>query len=122
MDSLHQYIMRIAVAREYLEDALRENLKPIFYSKFKNHLNKLNFLINDVRFSAHIPDSYKEWLKYDLSSDLLTSESILEKLGKLSPKQRVAFEELLDKVISGEKIEIVYESKQSLPESNYGVN
>lgn len=119
MDSLHQYIMRIAVAREYLQDALRENLKPIFHSKFKNHLNKLNFLINDVKLSAYVPDKYKEWLSYDLSSDLLVNEAIMEKLGKLSPKQRAAFEELLDKVISGEKIEIVYESKQSVPESHY---
>lgn len=107
--SLLKGFYHIKHAEECFLDFLREHPDARVYSPIKVYTKKLNWMQLDFRTLPSMPTIVSEGMRKEFSGDILFPTAIAEKCLLLPEEQRENFEYLLDRMIAGEKLEIIKE-------------
>lgn len=88
---------------------LSENVtNPKVKVQFKGYINKIEYIVNDIKLHPQCSEEIRQAINEEWNSDILTIDSIQEKVLKLTPQERDSIETILDCILSGETINIVY--------------
>lgn len=91
---------------------LSENVaNPKVKVQFKGYINKIEYIVNDIKLHPQCSEEIRQAINEEWNSDILTIDSIQEKVLQLTPNEREIVETILDAVIAGEEINVVYDKK-----------
>lgn len=79
--------------------------------KFAQYVNKLDWLITDLKTEPAVSKDLRDAIDLEFNSDVYCVDAILEKTLMLTPDERDILEKIIDSVIAGEEINIVYDNK-----------
>lgn len=102
-------IIELKKAKDLFEDAVRswgENSKGA--KLVKVYIKKIDWIYNDMVTFPKFPDQVIDGIRKEWASDSFTVDAITEKVALLSPEQRDSIERVIDKVLSGDSLEIEY--------------
>jgi hypothetical protein len=88
--------------------------RPKVKMQFKGYSNRIEWVINDIKLHPQCSDEIRAAIDEEWQSDVFVVDAVNEKLLKLSPSERENVETILDCILKGETINIVYD-KNELP-------
>jgi|GEM_PF-5252997 len=95
--SLFKSITFVALAKEYIEDILREKNVTHGARHFLNiGLNRLNLFIRD--FNDRLSPESRETIKAHFNADLLVFDAVFDKMADMTEEQRQAVEQFCDQI------------------------
>jgi len=77
--------------------------------QFLGYSNRLEWIINDIKCHPQCSNEIRNAINEEWQSDVYTIDAIQEKVLKLTPQERDSIETILDCILSGETINIVYD-------------
>ena len=108
--SVMSAIHHLRAAIEYMDDFGRESNKKSGGSrgaaKFGEYSKKMQWILLDMRTYPHFCDEVREGFRKEMQSDAFAYVSIAEKCSLLEPQQREMLDDVLDRILSGETIEV----------------
>ena len=93
-------------AHDHWNSFVREKPGSLAERMFKMYLGKMNWIVQDFLSCPHFPDIVRNGIRKEWYSDAFTTPAITDKVALLSPDQRDAVENVIDLLLSGEKLEI----------------
>jgi len=93
-------------ASDHWNSFVREKPGSLAERMFKMYLGKINWIVQDFLSCPHFPDIVRNGIRKEWNSDAFTTPAISDKVALLSPDQRDAVENVIDLLLSGEKLEI----------------
>lgn len=91
---------------DHWESFIREKPGSLAERMFKEYLKKINWIVFDFLSCPHFPEDVRRGIRKEWTSDGFSVPAISEKVALLSPEQRSAVENVIDLLLSGEKLEI----------------
>jgi hypothetical protein len=108
--SVMSAIHHMRAALEYLEDFVRQSNEKATGSrgaaKFGEYSKKINWVLTDMKTYPHFCDEVREGFRKEMESDVFAYVAIAEKCSLLEPQQREMLDGVLDRILSGETIEV----------------
>lgn len=117
MSSVSASLHHLRLASEFYQDFIRQNPGSYGAKLFKMYDDKINWIITDMISNPRFPDDVRNGIRKDITSDLLTIPSILDKIHDLTPELRELAEEMIDVMLSGKSFQIEHrEDMQEVPQ------
>ena len=108
--SVMSAIHHMRTALEYMEDFVRESNQKGAGSrgaaKFSEYAKKINWILTDMKTYPHFCQEVRDGFAIEMKSDVFAYVAVAEKCSLLDPNQREMLDELLDKILAGETIEV----------------
>lgn len=108
--SVMSAIHHLRAAIEYMDDFVRESNRKHGGSrgaaKFSEYSKKMKWVLMDMRTYPHFCDEVREGFRKEMQSDVFAYVSIAEKCSLLEPEQREMLDDVLDRILAGETIEV----------------
>lgn len=105
--SILKAFYHIKHAQEQFLDFMRDYPEVRIIPILRGYVKKLEWIERDFRTLPSMPDAVSDGMREELSGDILFPTAIAEKCLMLSEDQKEAVEYLLDRMIAGEKLEIL---------------
>jgi len=99
-------IIELKKAKDLFEDVVRQSGDGT--KLISNVIKRIEQTKNVFTTSSLFPDVVIEGIRKEWAADSFTVDAITEKIALLSPEQREAIENVIDKVLEGESLEIEY--------------
>lgn len=80
---------------------------------FSDYSRRINWICTDLYTNPQLPDSVRLGIKREVESDVFAVPAISEKVALLTPEQRECLEDVIDRLIGGEKF-IVNDLKEEV--------
>lgn len=103
-------LQHMSMAREHMESFIREHSGTKGANLFTSYVKRTNWMFNDLYTNPFLPDLVRAGIKKEVESDCFTVPAVSGKIALLSPGQREALEEIMDRLIAGEDL-IIDEQK-----------
>ena len=78
-----------------------------------NYQNRIEWIVNDIKLNHQCSDEIREAINEEWQGDVLTIDSINEKVLQLRPSEREIIETILDAVLAGEEINVVHHKNEN---------
>lgn len=106
-----KFIHNLNKAKLNLEVFLLGDVNDRAKRKFSQYVKKIDFIITDLKTEPAVSQELREAIDLEYKSDAYCVEAIMEKVLMLTPDERDILENIVDAVIKGEEINIVYDDK-----------
>lgn len=93
-------------AHDHWDSFVREKPGSLAERMFKTYIGKINWIVQDFLSCPHFPDIVRNGIRKEWTSDGFAVPAIADKIALLAPDQRDAVENVIDLLLSGEKLEI----------------
>lgn len=93
-------------AHDHWDSFIREKPGSLAERMFKAYIGKINWIVQDFLSCPHFPDIVRNGIRKEWTSDGFAVPAIADKIALLAPDQRDAVENVIDLLLSGEKLEI----------------
>lgn len=105
-----EYIHHIKRAKLNLEVFILERTlnNPTSKRKFEIYVQRLQWLITDLKTEPNISKDVSDAIDLEFNSDVFTLDEITRKALLLTPDERETVETLLDQVLAGEELNVKY--------------
>ena len=108
--SVMSAVHHLRTAIEYMDDFVRESNKKGAGSRgaamFGEYSRKMRWIITDMMTYPHFCQEVRDGFRNELQSDVFAYQSIIQKCALLEPMQREMLDDVLDRILAGETIEI----------------
>jgi len=111
MSEILKAIHSLRRAKDNLDVFCLGKVTPHVKKQFKNYSSKIEWIINDIKCHPQCSQEIRDAINEEWQSDVFTVDAINEKVLKLSPSERESIETIIDCVLIGETINIVYHDK-----------
>ena len=102
-------VHHIRQAYEFFEDIKRENPGTKGAVLFAGYNQRLNWIVRDLITHNALPAVVREGIKNEWECDVFAVDAIAEKVALLNPEQRDHLEAVIDLLLKGEKVTVVYD-------------
>lgn len=93
-------------AHDHWNSFVREKPGSLAERMFTMYLRKISWIVYDLLTCPHFPDAVRNGIRKEWTSDGFAVPAIADKIALLAPDQRDAVENVIDLLLSGEKLEI----------------
>ena len=93
-------------AHDHWDSFVREKPGSLAERMFKAYIAKINWIVFDFLSCPHFPDAVRNGIRKEWYADPFMTPAISDKVALLAPDQRDAVENVIDLLLSGEKLEI----------------
>lgn len=100
-------------AHDHWESFVREKPGSLAERMFGMYIRKINWIVQDFLSCPHFPDVVRNGIRKEWNTDPFMTPAIADKAALLSPDQRDAVENVIDLLLSGEKLEIEVKTLQN---------
>ena len=90
-----------------------KTLSPKVKTQFNSYQTRIEWIVNDIKLNHQCSDEIREAINEEWQGDVLTVDSINEKVLQLSPSEREIIETILDAVLAGEEINVVHHKNET---------
>jgi hypothetical protein len=104
-------IHHLRIATEYMDDFVRSSPSSRGGSLFKIYSAKVKWILRDILTFPYFSEQVREGIRYEMNSDPLAYQAIIERISLLNPKQRDQLELVIEDLIKGKKIEFIIHEK-----------
>lgn len=118
-NSFRLSFMHLSMALQYFQDFGRQFPGSIGAKPAKVYEQKLNWILKDFKSNINFPSDTLSNFLLDMDEDPLALGEIGRLANKLSPKQKVALEEILVSLLKGETLTVVLNDPEKTLEPNY---
>ena len=98
------HYMKISI--EFMNDFIRQYPGSKGAKLMTQYVNRLNWILTDIKTSIDFPQIVRDGLKREIESDVLLFPEIINKIHLLEPAKREFIETIVDKLLNDETIEI----------------
>ena len=81
--------------------------------KFSQYVKKMDWMITDLKTEPAVQKELRDAIDLEFNSDVYCVDAILEKTLMLTPDERDILEKIIDGVIAGEDLEIIYKNDKT---------
>lgn len=106
-------IHNVKCAWEHLHSFMRDAPGTNGEKLAKVYIKKLEWIYNDMVTYPHFPRVVIDGIKKEWESDTFANSAIVEKVAMLTPAQKEAIENIIDKVLKGETIITQYDEQDN---------
>ena len=97
---------------DHWQSFIRERPGSLAERMFGGYCKRLEWITNDLLSCPHFPDIVRDGIRKEWNADNFSVPAIVEKVALLPVDQRAIVEDIIDQLISGEKLEITIEVKE----------
>jgi hypothetical protein len=105
-------IHNLSKSKLNIEVFLLGDISPKAKGKFSQYVKKIDWIITDLKTDPAVSKDLRDAIEQEYLSDTYTVDAITEKALLLSPSERDVLENIIDAIIKGEPIEIIYTDKK----------
>lgn len=104
-------VQNIKQAHEHFSSFQREYPDSKGAKIFENYKKKLEWVVKDLITMPMLTDDVRKGIREEWESDVFAVPAIQEKIALLPPDKRDVVESIIDKVIIGESVTIIFSNK-----------
>lgn len=97
-------LQHMVMARDHMESFTREHPGTKGANLFTAYMKRINWIFNDLYTHPFLDAKVREGIKREVESDVFAVPEIAGRIALLSPVQREALEEVINRVIAGEDL------------------
>jgi hypothetical protein len=90
------------MSKDFFQDCIRQHPGTKGANLFSIYTNRIEWIFKDVITTPALPAVVVQGIKKEWASDAFTVPALHEKIAVLTPEQREAIENIIDKVLAGE--------------------
>ena len=103
-------LQQMAMTRDHMASFTRGHPGTKGANLFAGYIKRINWIFNDLYTNPFLDAKVREGIKREVESDVFAVPEITGKIALLSPAQREALEEVIDRVAAGE--DLIIDEKQ----------